>query len=149
MTMFKKPQRRVERVFIHCSANDSKRLAGKVLVDEIRRWHTLPKPRGNGWSDVGYQFMIDKAGLILPGRSLERMPAAQYPHNPRTIAIMVHGLEDFPAPMLDACKALCVEINEAHEGRLTFHGHSEVSTKTCPVFDYTALLQLDRFGRMP
>ena len=50
---------------------------------------------------------------------------------------------------LDACRNLCAEINEVYDGRVTFHGHCEVSPKTCPVLDYKGLLILDRFGRMP
>ena len=150
MTMFKKPKRHVERVFLHCSANENESLRGHRLVDAVRAWHTLPKPDGNGWSDIGYHFLIDKRGAVMPGRPLERMPAAQYPHNARTIAIMVHGLEKFPPNMLEQCRLLCAEINEAYEGRISFHGHCEVSAKTCPVFDYRGLLQLDRrWGRMP
>lgn len=140
---FTKPSRHVERVFLHCSASEID-MEGQGMVDEIRRWHLK-----RGFSDVGYHVLIDKAGLVLHGRDLEKMPAAQKRHNARTIAIMVHGLTDFPAVMLEACRALCAEINEAYQGRITFHGHCEVSAKSCPVFDYRALLALDRFQRMP
>ena len=142
--MFEKPSRRVERVFLHCSASDDKSLSGNKLVEEIRCWHLA-----RGFSDVGYHRLIDKAGAVMPGRDFEKTPAAQKGHNTGTIAIMVHGLEDFPEGMLAACKALCEEINEACEGRVSFHGHCEVSAKSCPAFDYTALLGLDRYGRMP
>ncbi|MCK5622388.1 MAG: N-acetylmuramoyl-L-alanine amidase [Alphaproteobacteria bacterium] len=144
MTMFKKPERHVDRVFLHCSASDDESLSGNRLVEEVCAWH-----RARGFSDVGYHFLIDKHGDVLPGRDIEKTPAAQKGHNTGTIAVMVHGLEDFPQPMLNACRDFCGAINEACEGRITFHGHCEVSAKTCPVFDYTALLGLDRFGRMP
>ena len=148
--IFTRPRRPVERVFLHCSASDNAALAGQKLVDEIRRWHTLPKPRGQGWSDIGYQYVIDKRGEVFCGRGLERMPAAQYPHNPRTIAIMVHGLLDFPPEMLAACADLCRQINRAFHGRISFHGHREVNPhKTGPVFNYKALLNLDPWQRMP
>ena len=142
---FIKPKRRVERVFLHCSASEMD-LSGQAMVDEIRKWH-----KARGWSDVGYHFLIDKRGEVMPGRSIERMPAAQYPHNARTIAIMIHGLEldKFPAVALNACTILCHDINQAYEGRISFHGHCEVSRKTCPVISTKKLLGLDRFGRMP
>ena len=142
--MFEKPKRRVERIFLHCSASDAGTLAGDYMVEEIRRWH-----RARGFSDVGYHFLIDKAGEIMVGRPLENIPAAQKGHNRGTIAIMAHGLEDFPDVMLAEAKALCAEINEAYRGRVSFHGHCEVSRKSCPVFGYRELLELDRFGRMP
>lgn len=140
---FIKPKRLVDRVFIHCSASDAD-LSGDKLVSTVRKWHLARK-----FSDVGYHFLIDKSGSIMAGRSLELSPAAQKGHNTGTIAIMVHGLTDFPDVMLDACKGLCEQINEAYEGRISFHGHCEVSAKTCPAFDYKGRLALDRFGRMP
>jgi hypothetical protein len=55
---------------------------------QIRSWHTLPKPRGNGWSDIGYHRVIlngirragqkydrDNDGRSEPGRP-ERTPGA-------------------------------------------------------------------------
>lgn len=140
---FIKPKRHVERVFLHCSASEID-LEGLTLVAEIRKWH-----RARKFSDVGYHWLIDKTGRRLPGRHIENVPAAQKGHNRGTIAIMIHGLTDFPQVMLDECKALCEEINEAYKGRISFHGHCEVSPKTCPVIDYKSLLELDRFGRMP
>lgn len=142
--MFGPPSRRVERVFLHCSASDDSSLAGGKLVEVVRDWH-----RARRFSDVGYHYLIDKQGKVMAGRGLEKTPAAQKGHNAGTIAIMVHGLEGFPRPMLNACRDLCGAINEACAGRITFHGHREVSAKTCPVFDYSALLGLDRYGRMP
>lgn len=142
-TVFELPRRRVGRVFLHCSASDAESLTGSRLLAEVRGWH-----RARGFSEVGYHFLVDKQGLVMPGRDLENAPAAQKGHNAGTIAIMVHGLTEFRGPALNACRGLCRSINEACEGRITYHGHCEVSAKTCPVFDYTALLGLDRFGRM-
>lgn len=141
--MFERPRRRVERVFLHCSASDADSLASRKLVETVRVWHLA-----RGFSDVGYHFLIDKHGEVLAGRSLEKSPAAQKGHNAGTIAICVHGLGEFPQPMLDACRELCRSINEAWRGRISFHGHCEVSAKSCPVFDYKGLLSLDKFARM-
>jgi hypothetical protein len=137
MDNFTKPLREVDRVFIHCSASNDESLRGEEMVNEIRRWHLA-----RGFSNVGYHFLIDREGKILAGRTLEG-------HNTGTIAIMVHGLESFSFESLKACRMLCTSINEAYEGKISFHGHCEVSEKICPVFDYKALLDLDRFQRMP
>jgi len=144
MPMFEAPSRRVDRIFLHCSASDDPALAGDMLVPAIRDWHIK-----RGFSDVGYHFLIDKRGRVMDGRPLSKIPAAQKGHNTGTIAIMVHGLEDFPEPMLAACARLCGQINAAYSGRISFHGHCEVSSKSCPVFDYRDLLKLDRWQRMP
>ena len=143
-SLFEKPARPVDRVFLHCSASKADAL-GDILVALVRRWHVDER----GWSDIGYHFLVDRVGNVMAARPLDREPAAQRGHNTGTIAICAHGLETFPSPQLNAVAALCRQINQAYNGRLSFHGHCEVSDKSCPVFDYHALLKLDRWQRMP
>ncbi len=142
---FERPDRPVERVFLHCSASDN---PNHDDVTVMRRWHTDPKPDGRGWSDVGYHFFIKKDGTVQEGRPLERTPAAQAGHNTGSIAICLHGLaaENFTEAQMRSVIALCTEIDEAYEGQVTFHGHTEVSSKSCPVFPYRDVLGLDRHG---
>ncbi|QHQ37171.1 peptidoglycan recognition protein family protein [Algicella marina] len=145
--MFTKPNRFVDRVFLHCSASDH---ASHDNIATIHRWHTDPKPRGNGWSDTGYHYFIRKDGTLENGRPLERTPSAQGGHNTGTIAICLHGLDKpkFTTAQFDQVRGLCLEINNAYHGTVTFHGHKEVAAKACPVFDYRDVLKLDRFGRL-
>jgi len=141
--MFEAPKRRVEKVFIHCSASDMA-LRDNTLVNEITHWHL-----DRGFNDIGYHFVIDKLGTLLTGRSLEKIPAAQKGHNTGSIAICVHGYASFTVTSRHRLRAFCAEINEAYFGRITFHGHCEVSPKACPIFNYRKLLSLDQWGRMP
>lgn len=140
--MFTKPNRLVDRVFLHCSASDH---TSHDNVATMRRWHLE-----RGWSDVGYHLFIRKSGQLETGRSLERTPAAQAGHNKGTIAICLHGLDEdrFTDAQFKTLKALSIEINNAYGGALTFHGHREVAAKACPVFDYKSILKLDPFGRL-
>lgn len=144
---FVRPERFVERVFLHCSASDN---PDHDDVAVMRRWHTDPKPQGRGWSDVGYHFFVRKDGRVQKGRSLERNPAAQAGHNSGTIAICLHGLaaEKFTEAQHRAVVGLCSEIHGAYDGMVTFHGHGEVSSKPCPVFPYREVLGLDGHGNM-
>lgn len=141
---FRKPQRKISRVFIHCSASDK---PGHDDIQVIKRWHTDPPPQGRGWTDVGYHFFIRKDGAIQEGRSLERIPAAQVRHNTGTIAICVSGLREFNNTQFDSLRKLCDAILTELPG-VTFHGHCEVSAKECPVFDYRGVLNLDSKGRI-
>lgn len=43
---------KLKYLVIHCTDTPEGR---EVTGKEIRAWHTDPKPRGNGWSQVGYQ----------------------------------------------------------------------------------------------
>ena len=142
---FTRPQRDVDRVFIHCSASDN---ADHDSIEVMRRWHMDPKPAGRGWSDVGYHFFIRKDGVLEDGRPLERIPAAQGGNNTGTIAICLHGLEEekFTSAQFETLVTLCKEIDEAYDSQITFHGHREVANKACPVFDYVRVLGLDSDG---
>ena len=142
MIPFTPPRRAVRRVFLHCSASDNPEHDD---VQVIRRWH-----RERGFSDVGYHYVVTKAGFVQTGRPLERDPAAQEGHNQATIAICANGLavDRFTPVQLTAVRDLCRAIAGAYRGRVTFHGHCEGSAKACPVFDYRGLLGLDAAGRM-
>ena len=145
---FKKPKRQIDTVFLHCSASDRPE---HDSIQVIKKWHTDPKPQGKGWSDVGYHYFIRKDGTIERGRSLEKIPAAQKGYNSGSIAICAHGLDidKFTEVQLEAVKDLCKTINLAYGNYLRFRGHCEVnSNKTCPVFDYKELLNLDENGKM-
>lgn len=146
---FKCPERTVNKVFLHCSAWNGKAL-GQVLTSEINRWH-----QANGWTGIGYHFTVDHMGGVCTGRPLENTPAAQLGKNRNgnagTIAIMTNGLWDFTAESLNSTYMLCLAIHEAYKlanKPVTFHGHTEIDPKPCPVYDYKALLGLDAFGNM-
>ena len=138
---FVRPRRKVTRVFVHCSASDSK---SHDNLATIRRWHV----KDRGWSDVGYHYVITKNGKVHEGRPLRRTPAAQRDHNTGSIAICCTGLKEFTIHQMRSLIDLCLEINEAYEGNITFHGHREVANKSCPVFGYRHVLALDSEGRM-
>lgn len=48
-------------LIIHCTDTPKGR---PVTSAEIRAWHTNPKPRGNGWHQVGYADMIHLSGSV-------------------------------------------------------------------------------------
>ncbi len=142
---FVKPRRFVDRVFIHCSASNSPRHDDIAI---IRAWHLDKSPP---WSDVGYHGFIKTDGTFQLGRDQEKQPAGQYPHNKGTLAICCHGLyiDDFTDDQFETLTQYCREVNEAYDGKVTFHGHREVNeNKSCPVFDYKKVLNLDEEGHM-
>ena len=143
MFSFSKPNRAVDRVFLHCSASD---VAAHDNIEQIRKWHV----DDNGWSDVGYHYFVNKAGEIFNGRPIGKTPAAQGGHNTGTIAICLSGLKEsnFTDAQFTTLKAMCRTINQAYGGQVTFHGHREVAAKACPVYDYKKILKLDDFGRL-
>lgn len=138
--VFRKPARRVDRVFIHCSASDRPEHDSWAVIDQ---WH-----RERGWAGIGYHFFIRKDGRLELGRDLEKTPAAQEGNNTGTIAICLHGLDVdlFTERQIATLRGLCLDIDEAYRGSITFHGHCEVARKACPVIDYKSVLRLDARG---
>lgn len=137
------------RVFLHCSAWNGQAL-GQELAKTINEWHLA-----NGWSGIGYHFVIDHMGGVCTGRSLEETPAAQLGKNgdgnKNTIAIMTNGLWKFTEAALQSTYMLCMAINGAYKianKPVTFHGHREIDPKPCPVYAYQKLLGLDEQGNM-
>ena len=141
--MFTKPDRAVDRVFLHCSASDH---SHHDNIATMRKWHVEDR----GWSDVGYHFFIRKDGTVEDGRPLERPPAAQGGNNSGTIAICLHGLalENFTEAQHTALIRFCSEITATYQGMITFYGHCEVSSKVFLVFPYKAVLGLDAHSEM-
>jgi hypothetical protein len=136
----KKPTRRVDTVFIHCSASDN---PGHDDITVVRRWHI-----DRGFKDIGYHFFIRASGEVQDGRSLEDTPAAQAGHNTGSIAICLHGktLGKFTPAQFNALRDLCHDIQRLYATPLRFRGHREVAAKSCPVFDYKQVLGLDEKG---
>lgn len=139
---YTKPNRIINRVFLHCSASDN---PSHDNVATISEWHIK-----RGFTTIGYHYFISKNGTVNIGRNIEVKPAAQEGHNTGTIAICLHGLDrkNFTQEQFKTLKKLCNEINIAHGGNITFHGHCEVSAKSCPVFDYKDVLVLNNKGYM-
>ncbi len=89
--------RKIDLIVIHCS--DS--AFGDAAT--IRRWHTDPPPRGNGWSDIGYHFVVlngcrkagafdpNLDGLVEPGRPVEQVGSHVYGHNETSLGICLVG----------------------------------------------------------
>lgn len=59
----KKSKRMINKILIHCSATPE----GKdYTVDDIRRWH-----KQQGWSDIGYHYVVYRNGDIVNGRDVD------------------------------------------------------------------------------
>lgn len=139
---YDKPAREIKGVFIHCSASDAPEHDN---IGVMRAWHLE-----RGFNEVGYHYFIRKDGTLESGRATSLTPAAQRGYNANTIAVCVHGLkkDEFTEAQFKTLRKLCTDIREAHGHGITFHGHCEVSAKSCPVFDYRNVLQLTAEGRL-
>ena len=72
-----KNQVNIDTIVIHHSASPL-----NTTVNNIERWH-----RARGFSDIGYHFLIDSAGIIHKGRPVNQVGAHCKGHNINSIGI--------------------------------------------------------------
>ena len=53
--------KKIQYLVIHCTATPEGR---EVTKEEIMQWHTLPKPKGRGWKQVGYTDIVHLDGRV-------------------------------------------------------------------------------------
>ena len=80
--------RRINEIIIHCSATPEGR---NDTSADIRAWHTAPKPKGNGWKNIGYHFVVLLDGTIETGRAIENAGAHCTGHNRFSIGVCYIG----------------------------------------------------------
>lgn len=138
--------RPITEIIIHCSDTPE----GKdYKADDIRRWHTLPPPRGNGWKDIGYHYVIDIDGTIEPGRPIDQVGAHCKGHNQNTIGICYVGgkrngehadtrnrHQDF------SLRCLIKWLKTKYPTITKVSGHRDYAPKACPCFDAHAAYQI-------
>lgn len=132
-------ERDIKKVIIHCSATPPDMNIG---ANEIRKWHTDPKPKGNGWMDIGYHYVIRRSGDIDHGRDENIVGAHCEGHNANSIGVcLVGGItkqgateNNFTPEQFKTLTNLVRSLVEYYPGA-TIHGHREFSNKDCPSFD--------------
>jgi len=130
--------RDLNRIILHCAATPE---GIEVSVDTIRKWHTDPPPQGNGWSDIGYHYVIHIDGLTEIGRPVSIQGAHVSGENEDSIGVCyVGGVDNDLVPqdtMTVEQEISFVELVKSLRltfGYLSVHGHNEYSSKACPSF---------------
>lgn len=104
-----------------------------ISVPQIHDMHL-----GNGWSGIGYHFVIHKDGTIEQARPLEYVGAHAYKNNLYTVGICMTGNYNlaYPPPeqVLAAeqlTAALCDKYKIAPD-EYTIFGHRDLNDTSCP-----------------
>lgn len=138
-------KRAIKELIVHCSATPE---CEDFTVEQIRQWHTLPKPQGNGWSDIGYHYVIYRDGSVHAGRSEAVSGAHCTGHNsisigicyiggcpPRSVNNWDHLSKDTRTPaQKQAIIKLLKELKQKYPGA-KIYGHRDFANKPCPSFD--------------
>lgn len=104
-----------------------------ISVPEIHDLHL-----GNGWSGIGYHFVVHKDGTIEQGRPLKYQGAHAYQNNKYTVGICMTGNYNMAYPPLEQVlavekltAAICHEYNFPAED-YTIFGHRDLNGTSCP-----------------
>lgn len=132
--------RKIDKIILHCSANkvdpDPKK---NVTTESIKKMHTVT----NGWSDIGYHFVIEVDGSVHVGRPCNTAGAHCSGQNSYSIGICyVGGLDSNMKPKDTRNEAQkkamwnLVNILMSVYGLSlsNVHCHNEYSNKACPSF---------------
>ncbi len=80
--------RHIDLIVVHCSATPPSMDWGAQDIDYLHR-------RQNGWSSIGYHYVIRRNGVVEDGRALEVPGAHVRGHNARSIGVCLVGGVDF------------------------------------------------------
>ena len=133
----------VTGIFIHCTATPwdwRKGDSSEQRVAAIRQMHI----RERGWRDIGYHWLIDRDGTILPGRKETEIGAHVAGHNTGSLGVSLFGgitskprdpfLKNFTARQEVALLDLLADIRDRTK-ITSIRGHNQVDAgKACPGF---------------
>ena len=129
------PRTDTNYLVIHCSAT---RADQEITAEHIRRWHV----DDNGWSDIGYHWVIERDGKIQHGRHAQSQGAHVRGHNHESIGIcLVGGMaengdpEDNFTPEQWLVLEMLIEVLQVRYPAARVVGHYYFNPyKTCPNF---------------
>lgn len=136
-TNMRASKRKVKEIIVHCSATKA---GAEFTVEDIRRWH-----KQQGWSDVGYHYVVYLDGSIHAGRSVDVAGAHCTGHNTGSIGICyIGGLDAAGKHAKDSrtdkqkasLLALLQRLRKMYP-EATIHGHRDFARKDCPSFNAT------------
>lgn len=150
--MFKKSKRNIKEIIVHCSDTPEGR---HHTVEDLRAWH-----KAQGWSDIGYHYVVYIDGSIHVGRDVDIVGAHCSGHNSNSIGVCyIGGCEGEVkngkiVPKTDANGYHIVKDTRTEEQKASLlyilkelrgmyptaeiYGHRDLSAKPCPSFDARA-----------
>lgn len=132
---FKTSKRRIDEVIVHCSATPEYMDA---TVEDIRRWH-----KQQGWSDIGYHYVVYRDGTIHEGRNVDISGAHCDGHNSHSIGVCYIGgcagdgktAKDTRTDRQKAALlSLLLDLRKMYPNA-KIYGHRDFAPKECPCFN--------------
>lgn len=141
--------RDVEHIIVHCAATKADQYVDAAV---IRDWHV----NKNGWSDIGYHYVIRRDGVLELGRPIEQAGAHVKGFNYNSVGVCLAGgldengkaQDNFTIQQMDTLFYLVVTLTKLFP-KADVKGHRDYSPdvnhdgqitpdewmKECPCFD--------------
>ena len=139
-----------QRVYYwHTNPKDLKgggvRWLGKWYENRSKLPIDVRKRKGNGWSDIGYNYVVESEGEVVIGRSLSLVGSHCRGHNHNSIGICVVGnntktKHQWSMSQIASLQDLVFGIKLVFPG-VAIKGHRDLANTLCPGVDVQQLLQ--------
>ncbi len=126
----------IQRVTVHhegwtpVTFTDARSTAARI--EKIRRIHTEDR----GWSDIGYHYVVDRAGRVWNARPLQYQGAHVRDQNEQNVGILVLGNFDKQAPsnvqLQSLVEVLRVIQRKFNVPKSKVYTHQELAKTACP-----------------
>lgn len=134
--------REIKYLVVHCSDTPNDR---EVTAEDVHRWHSDPKPKGNGWSGIGYNAFIRRDGTLEQGRPdywqgahVRDFDENGEGDNSDSLGICLAGRDQYTDAQLRTLEGWLL-AKKASYPKAQVVGHCNLdSRKTCPNMDVPA-----------
>lgn len=129
--------RNIDKLIVHCTATPEFK---DFDVEDVRSWHV----KGNGWSDIGYHYLIKLDGTVEEGRPIERSGAHVAGHNKNSIGIAYVGgmdknmdewIDTRTVEQKDSLFNLLMDLKYEYPDSIVYGHNDFTDKKVCPCFD--------------
>jgi len=129
--------RNIDKLIVHCTATPEFK---DFDVEDVRSWHV----KGNGWSDIGYHYLIKLDGTVQEGRPIERSGAHVAGHNKNSIGIAYVGgmdknmdewIDTRTIEQKDSLFNLLMDLKYEYPDSIVYGHNDFTDKKVCPCFD--------------
>jgi len=128
--------RTINKIIVHCSATPQFK---EFSASHIKDWHV----NGNGWSDIGYHYVVKLDGTIEVGRLLKTIGAHSKGNNKDSIGVCyIGGKDTFMEEWVDTRtkeqkESLIILLKYLKKvfSNAEIFGHRDFSEKLCPSFN--------------
>lgn len=141
--------RDIKKLIVHCSATPEFK---DFDVEDIREWHV----KGNGWSDIGYHYIITLDGIVQEGRPVDKKGAHCFGHNSDSIGVCYIGGMDKDMKewkdtrtqnQIDSLYNLLQELKMEYPDAKVFGHRDFTDKKSCPSFNaYKEYLSISNYN---